>query len=170
LGVRASKTQAHKAQTRSLCAFLVMKLSGKNFNKMNILLTGLPKSGKTTLIEKIIQKLNRPAFGFYTKEILENKKRVGFSLITLSGNKVILSHQNFKSNYRVGKYGVDVQGFEGMALPEIEKGIQEKGIIVIDEIGKMELFSEISGDCLESFGFPKFSFRNDNFHFTSICG
>ena len=107
-----------------------------------LLLSGPPGVGKTTLLQRVVQELDRPARGFYTREIREKGTRVGFSLSLLSGPVLTLSHVNIKSRHRVGKYGVDVEMFEGAACPEIEAGLEAGVLIVIDEIGKMELFSE----------------------------
>jgi nucleoside-triphosphatase THEP1 len=49
----------------------------------NILLTGSPRCGKSTLIRKIVQKINIHATGFFWREILEKGRRVGFSITTL---------------------------------------------------------------------------------------
>jgi len=48
----------------------------------------------------------------------------------------------------VGKYGVNVDAFERLALPELNIGIRQNGLIVIDEIGKMELYSAKFKDIL----------------------
>jgi len=108
----------------------------------NILITGLPGIGKTTLIKKIKAELegSRPA-GFYTEEIREDGIRKGFELIGLSGRKGLLSHVDIRSPYRVSKYGVDVKQFEDFldSIPFFERGT---GIVIIDEIGKMECFSK----------------------------
>jgi nucleoside-triphosphatase THEP1 len=53
------------------------------FKSKNILITGLPGCGKSTLIERIVRKLERPAIGFFTREIREKGRRVGFSINTL---------------------------------------------------------------------------------------
>lgn len=122
--------------------------------RKKILVTGLPGVGKTTLIWKIAEALrNLKPVGFYTKEIRERGVRQGFEIRSFSGEKGILSHVNIKSPYRVGKYGVDVEGFE-----EFLRGIPffhpETGVIIIDEIGKMEClsaeFREVIGRILES--------------------
>jgi nucleoside-triphosphatase len=105
---------------------------------MKILLSGPPKIGKTTIAEQLI----KPYSGFYTDEILKQGKRVGFAIRTFSGKTGILSHIDFKSRLKVGRYRVSLTDLEEMALPEIEEGIKKKEIILIDEIGKMELFSE----------------------------
>jgi nucleoside-triphosphatase len=108
----------------------------------NILLTGPPGVGKTTVIQKVVRELDRPVRGFYTQEIRERNVRVGFSLNLLGGPTLTLAHVKFKGRRRVGKYGVDVETFEEAACREIEAGLAEGATIVIDEIGKMELFSE----------------------------
>ena len=48
--------------------------------KKNIFLTGAPSSGKTTVIKKIVRKLDFPACGFYTEEERLDGRRVGFML------------------------------------------------------------------------------------------
>lgn len=52
-----------------------------------------------------------------------------------------MSHVSIQSSHRVGKYGVDVEAFERLALPSLQPSSQ-KELIIIDEIGKMECFSE----------------------------
>ena len=109
--------------------------------KKNILITGTPGIGKTTLIMRIIQELKHlHSAGFYTAEIRQGGIRKGFELISLAGRRGILSHVEIKSAFRVGKYGVDVRGFEDF-LEAIDFFGMECDLIVIDEIGKMECFS-----------------------------
>jgi nucleoside-triphosphatase len=106
--------------------------------KKNILLTGLPGTGKTTLIKKLSEELSGMApVGFYTEEIREGAVRKGFALISLDGKRGVLSHIEIKSPYRVGQYGVDIKGFENF-LEGIAFLAPETGLIIIDEIGKME--------------------------------
>jgi nucleoside-triphosphatase len=108
----------------------------------NILLTGKPGIGKTTIIKKILKKLKNECGGFYTEEIREKGERKGFKIITLDGREDILAHINFDTEYKVGKYKVNILAFEKTALPSIEDAIKNKKFIIIDEIGKMELFSK----------------------------
>ena len=111
--------------------------------KKNILLTGLPGTGKTTLIKKLSEELSGLAsVGFYTEEIREGAVRKGFALISLDGKRGLLSHRETNSPYRVGKYGVDVKGFENF-LEGIAFLAPAAGLIIIDEIGKMECLSPI---------------------------
>jgi nucleoside-triphosphatase THEP1 len=108
--------------------------------KRNFLITGPPRCGKSTVIEKVVGRIERPAIGFFTREIREKGKRVGFSITTLDGRGGILAHQNIVSRFRVGKYGVSIEDIENIAVPAmIPKGKGE--VAIIDEIGKMECFS-----------------------------
>ena len=81
------------------------------------------------------------AGGFYTEEIRSQGLREGFRLVTLDGEEVILAHVNIHSPYRVSKYGVDIDGLDRVGIPAIHKAARQCDLVVIDEIGKMELFS-----------------------------
>lgn len=107
-----------------------------------ILLTGPPRVGKTTCIERLLEKLSGPAAGFITREVRSGGKRVGFDVETLEGRRGVLARVGLKSLYRVGRYGVDLEGFEALALPALEEGLASGALLIIDEIGKMEIFSE----------------------------
>ena len=109
--------------------------------KKHILLTGKPGVGKTTIIKKIIPLLGTSAGGFFTEEIRVMDRRMGFRIVTLDGREDIMAHVDCNSNYKVGKYRVDLDSFERIAIPALENALKDKSIIVIDEIGKMELFS-----------------------------
>jgi nucleoside-triphosphatase len=101
---------------------------------MNVLITGKPGCGKTTLIKKMLPHFYG-ASGFFTEEIRERGVRVGFSIHTLDGFHGILAHKDSSSPIKVGRYGVN--------LIDIEESCRHvgRGTVIIDEIGKMELHS-----------------------------
>jgi nucleoside-triphosphatase len=108
-----------------------------------ILLTGLPGCGKTTAVMRILEKIGDvKAAGFYTEEIRQGDIRKGFRWKRLDGKVGILSHVGIKGNISVGRYGVDVAGFEREVVPVLELNQGDVDLFVIDEIGKMECQSQ----------------------------
>jgi nucleoside-triphosphatase len=109
--------------------------------KKNIFLTGAPSSGKTTIIKKIISGLQLPANGFYTEEERSGDKRVGFMMKTLDGQQASLAHQDIRSDFNIRRYGVSIHNIEATAVPSILP--VDNNMIILDEIGKMECYSEM---------------------------
>ncbi|RIA93723.1 nucleoside-triphosphatase [Glomus cerebriforme] len=128
----------------------------------SLFLTGNPRVGKTTIISKVVKYLQTTypetisTHGFYTSEVLgSDNSRVGFDIITIDGQKGVLSRKNLPlpiANYnnipKVGAYMVFLEEFERLAVPSItineyddKKKESKKQVIVIDEVGKMECFS-----------------------------
>lgn len=130
------KTLAKNRNAKGLCKITVANLS------KNILITGLPGSGKTTLIQKLADELREYGpVGFYTGEIRSQNTRKGFKLMSLDGRKTgVLSHVDIRGPHRVGKYGVDLDGFERFlgTLPLLDPSSR---LVIIDEIGRMECLS-----------------------------
>ncbi len=81
------------------------------------------------------------AGGFYTEEIRSGGTRLGFKLVTLDGEEAVLAHTSIHSPYRVSKYGVDINSLDRVGVNALSKAAQECPLVIIDEIGKMELFS-----------------------------
>ncbi|MCU0632906.1 MAG: nucleoside-triphosphatase [Methanolinea sp.] len=108
---------------------------------LNILITGVPGCGKTTLIMELARRLApyRPA-GFFTREFREKGERFGFELVSLGGQTGILADARMRSGCRVGKYGVDIPAFESFLGEILFFGAP---LVIIDEIGKMECFSPL---------------------------
>ncbi|MDH5575842.1 MAG: AAA family ATPase [Nitrospirota bacterium] len=108
----------------------------------HILLTGVPGVGKTTVIKQLADSLvaYHPD-GFFTQEIREHGIRKGFELITLDGRHQLLSHINIPGPHRIGKYGVDLLGFEQL-LSSLDLPHSPSRVVILDEIGKMECLSQ----------------------------
>jgi nucleoside-triphosphatase len=108
----------------------------------NIIITGFPGSGKTTLVKKLAEVLRKydPA-GFYTEEIRSHGTRMGFMLTSLDQKRTgTLAHMDIKGSHRVGKYGIDLIGFEQF-LETLHLLDPLPRLVIIDEIGKMECLS-----------------------------
>ena len=109
--------------------------------KQAYLLTGRPGTGKTSLIKQAIAGMGSKAGGFYTEEIRSRGVRLGFKLVTLDGQSAILAHIDIHSPYRVSKYGVDIDSLDRVGVSALNQAAKECNLVVVDEIGKMELFS-----------------------------
>ena len=109
--------------------------------KQVYLLTGRPGTGKTSIIKQAVAGMRGKAGGFYTEEIRSQGVREGFRLVTLDGPTAILAHSDIHSQYRVSKYGVDLDGLDGVGVSALYQAAEECDLVVVDEIGKMELFS-----------------------------
>ncbi|MFQ5947918.1 MAG: NTPase [Acidimicrobiia bacterium] len=109
---------------------------------MRILLEGPPGVGKTTLVERVVARLEErdiPVQGFTTREIRERGRRLGFRVEAIGGPEAVLAHVDLPGPPRVGRYGVDLPAFERVALPSLRRS--GEAVVVIDELGKMELAS-----------------------------
>jgi len=111
-----------------------------------ILLTGRPGCGKTTLIKRVVDELALPAGGFYTEEIRQRGERVGFKIITLSGEEAVFADVDFRTPQRLGKYGLDLAALETVGVEALRTAVRGRQLVVIDEIGPMEIRSTIFRD------------------------
>ena len=108
--------------------------------KSTYLLTGMPGTGKTSLIKQVAVRVGGRAGGFYTEEIRLHGVRQGFQLVTLDGRSACLAHVDFRSPYRVSKYGINIQALDTIGIPALQHAASQCEVVIIDEIGKIELF------------------------------
>jgi len=109
----------------------------------NILLTGPPGIGKSTAIRTIAEKLGvGRAGGFWSGEIRSGGERVGFDITTLDGLNGVLAHTNQNEGPGVGRYRVCLRDIDSVAVPSMVRARKEGKVIIVDEIARMELFSE----------------------------
>lgn len=109
-------------------------------------ITGLPNAGKTQALIKVIEMLEEGDMkvgGMITEPITKNNRRVGFYVMDwLSKKKDILAHINFESKTVVGRYKVNLDALENIGVCAIEEAIDNSDVIIIDEVGRMEVESE----------------------------
>jgi nucleoside-triphosphatase len=108
-----------------------------------LLLEARPGAGKTTAFRRLADLLRASGdavAGFTTEELREGGRRVGFAVESIDGERQTLAHVDLPGPPRVGRYGVDLEAFERVAMPSLEA--PRGGVVLIDELGKMEFASE----------------------------
>lgn len=110
-----------------------------NDMKTNILITGIPRSGKSTLLKKIFSE-HKNKHGFITNEICEDGERIGFEIENHLGEKSLLAKIDFVTPFKVSKYYVNLTNLDN-SIFKLSK-FKDEDLLFIDEIGQMELFSE----------------------------
>ena len=116
--------------------------------KRHILLVGAPGCGKTTVIRRTVEILLARGvriYGFWTGEVRDDsRRRLGFDIESVAGERAVMAHVDFAHGPAVSKYRVDIETIDRVAVAEMRRALSEGGraaILIIDEIGKMELFS-----------------------------
>jgi nucleoside-triphosphatase len=111
-------------------------------SKRRIIITGRPGVGKTTLIDSVISELPIPIGGMITKEIRKCGHRVGFSVIDLATRlEGVLAHIHQADGPKVGRYRVNLEDLVNIGIQAIDRAREQGRLVVIDEIGPMEVTS-----------------------------
>ena len=120
---------------------------------MKVFITGQPGCGKSTLVMQIADALKASGWkvgGILTPEVREHGHRLGFKVVDIvSKREAWLASIHIPTKNMVGKYYVHVDDFESIAIPALEYALNECNLIIIDEIGKMEMFSQNFRELLE---------------------
>ena len=113
--------------------------------KQLIFLTGRPGVGKTSVLLRAINSLKAKEYtigGMISREFRDHGVRVGFEIVDIkTGKKGWLAHVNQPNGPRVGKYRVNLHDLKTIGVYSILKAVEESDVVVVDEIGPMELFS-----------------------------
>ena len=130
-------------------------------------ITGLPRSGKSAVMEKVLEMLveertreinvrgnptGKPIVGgLRTEPILENGERLGYKVINIiTDEEGVIAHKTFDSRLRVLGYGLDLKALEDVAIPAINYAKEECEVLVTDEIGEFSVESEEFVNCVRS--------------------
>lgn len=116
----------------------------------NIFVTGLPGSGKSTLVRDVVESCGKKTTGLLTPEIRCHGERVGFRLRDIhSGEEGVLAHVDIRSGPRVGRYGIDLAELDRFVEMSLLNIPEDTELVVVDEIGKMEMFSQQFVDAVD---------------------
>jgi nucleoside-triphosphatase len=121
-------------------------LSEEQLRKRLLLISGSPGVGKTTLLLKVIEALRAKGYrvgGMISRDVRMSGSRVGFDVTDLNSDKkgwLASVHQG--RGPQVGKYRVDIEDLNEVGVKAILEACEKLDVVVIDEIGPMELFSE----------------------------
>jgi len=110
---------------------------------MNIFITGNPRCGKSTLIQRLLDEISdKNVSGFITPEIRVNGVRQGFKIIDLASKKEeILASLNIKRGPSVSRYRVNLEGIDTI-MDKFLESYENSEYVIIDEIGMMEFYSK----------------------------
>ena len=108
----------------------------------NLFIAGTPGVGKTQLLREVTLAKKDRIGGFYTEHIIAGRIRKGFIMRTFDGQERVLASKGLKSPHQLGKYGVDLNALENVGIPALKLALMSKDIIVVDEVGAMEMMSE----------------------------
>ena len=122
--------------------------------------TGLPRSGKSAVMQKVVSMLSEERLGemrirgddvsaakllggMRCEPVIEDGERLGFKVINFqNGDEAVMAHKNIDSRMRVLGYGIDTEALESVAVPAIQEAMDDYEVLVIDEIGKFSVESE----------------------------
>jgi nucleoside-triphosphatase len=121
-------------------------VSEETLSKRLLLITGSPGVGKTTLLLRVVEALKAEGYsvgGMVTSDVRKSGARVGFEVADLSnGSRGWLASVHEERGPQVGKYRVNIDDLNDVGVKAILKACEKLDVVIVDEIGPMELFSE----------------------------
>lgn len=112
----------------------------------NILVAGPPRSGKTTVIQRVKERLEDQGYkagGIYCPELRSNGDRVGFEIVdVMTDESQILAHVDQEEGPQVGKYRVNVANVDMVCASAFPRAFDHADFLIVDEIAPMEVYSD----------------------------
>lgn len=113
--------------------------------KRLIFITGRSGVGKTSVLLRAVDALKAKGYkvgGMISREVRERGARVGFEIVDFhTGQRGWLAHVTQPSGPQISKYRVNLSDLDAIGASSILNAARDADIIVVDEIGPMELFS-----------------------------
>jgi nucleoside-triphosphatase len=122
-------------------------------------ITGLPRSGKSAVLQKVIDMITEEGGGLRrlrgpmppehiiggmrVEAVIEDGERVGYACVNiLTGEKGVMAHRGIDSRHRILGFGIDPSEIDRVGVPAILDSIGNCEIMVINEVGKFTVESE----------------------------
>ena len=122
-------------------------------NDIKIGITGLPGSGKTYALLRVIEMLRDDELiigGMIDEPLTDGRRKIGFTVRNImTGETEVFATTATESKVMIGKIGVDLAKFESVSIVAIREACEKCDIIVIDEVGKMEVESQAFIDAVK---------------------
>jgi len=141
-------TRAHEQDKNSLIvqhSKVIVEFPAVTRLKRLFFITGRPGIGKTTVLLRAADGLRAEGYrvmGMISREVREGGNRVGFEIVDFfTGRRGWLAHVNQPVGPQVSKYRVNLEDLNNIGAKAVLDAMTSAQVIVIDEIGPMELFS-----------------------------
>jgi nucleoside-triphosphatase len=127
---------------------------------MKVFITGRPGVGKTSVVKEVMDIAKRAGYkvgGVLCPELRVKGKRVGFEVVDIATNsRGILAHVKQSTGPQISRYKVNLEDLNRVGVKAILKALEEADLVIIDEVGPMELFSaEFRKAVIEAVKSPK---------------
>ncbi len=110
-------------------------------------ITGLPGAGKTYALSSVIDMLRKEGYtvgGMMSESVLDGRQKVGVAVRNIeTGELGVFAHVDIESRTVIGKFGIDTSKLEDVGVKAIEHAAANCDVVVIDEIGRMEVESQM---------------------------
>ena len=123
------------------------------FSQKVFIIGGSVSEGKTSFAKNLIEvfrKNNIPVGGFLSERVMADSRTIGYDLVDIETNatEILLRESDGNRAERIGRFAIYPKGFEmGVKILSPSRLI-EKRIVIIDEVGTLELNNKGWSGCI----------------------